>query len=168
MMMNEENKYYKSSIRNKDLFQTSLQENVAAINRNLSHISNYLFSFGAGIFAVSSPLLVDLSKYPDFYSTRILVTISWSFVVLSFFFGIIQKVKIIIFYREHAAMDQRLYSLWAKITLTEKGYNNKQMKTEEEQKDYVNGTGDLFLVLQGISVVLAMSLLLSTALVILY
>jgi len=157
--------YFEKSIRNKSAYFDRANLFVELANSTEQHLTNNLILVATVFLGLSSPLVSNLSNLPSV--GRTLLFISWAFTIISILFGFGQIYINIKFFEKSFKFQNRLEGIWSKLPSTQPEYNSVLRVSKELAKD--NDTQSTFmpLILQALSMVLAIALAVTVGIIVL-
>ncbi len=126
-----------------------------------------LFSLAVFLFTFTSPIFLKNKDIPN--NGKVLLLISWIFLVFSIVAGIVQTIKDLKFHDQSIAKNLKASKIWSATVQTQEEFNKKYDETEEIYGDrYLNKSNSTFFILQGTFVFIAFGMIVALAILLLF
>ena len=135
-------------------------------NRIESDFRNTLYTVAIFLFTFSSPLFIDIKILHD--SIKVLLFISWLFLLFSVCFGFWQTYIELEYYRKVSKRENAAESLWIYVNPTEQEFSDTVQKTQELYNNHERHTWMIPQILQVIFLFIGFVFIISSASVLLF
>jgi hypothetical protein len=150
----------------RDRFRTTALMYSGEINKTESDFRNTLYTIASFLFTFSSPIFVDIENLDE--STKVLLFISWIFLLSSICFGFWQTSIELDYYKKIVKRESEAESLWVQVNPSQQEYDDAVKETERLYKDHQRHSWMLPQILQVIFLVIGFVLLISCATILLF
>ncbi|OGH16755.1 MAG: hypothetical protein A3C30_00230 [Candidatus Levybacteria bacterium RIFCSPHIGHO2_02_FULL_40_18] len=136
------------------------------VNKTEAAFRNLLFTFAIFLFTFTSPLFIEIKTLSE--AERILLFLSWIFLLVSLLSGIVQIAIDIKYFFNGAERESKGEKLWSKAFISFDEYNETVKEDSKLYADFSPHSGLYALILQLAFLMLAFVLILSVASLLLF